>query len=370
MSKKQSKGAVVFEFQWPWLFVLLILPLLIRKWLSHIDPVDPTDIEVSQSLKVPFLEELVLDDQALEGQGNSTIIRQQDSLLARILLVFAWVMLVIAVAKPVWIADAANIPISSRNVIVAVDLSGSMGQRDFKLHGSKITRLAATKKVAIEFIKNRVGDRIGLILFADHAYLQAPLTRDLQTVMTLLDEAELGLAGERTALGNAIGLAVKKVQEKPDQEHVLVLMTDGAATTGISVDEAIRFAVKVGLKIYTVGIGSTLSSTQTQKTKAIGRNRTIGNGDLDVITLKNIADKTGGFYFRAKNIEELESIYEKLDELEPVVDISKAWHPVKDIFYIPLAFSSLLLFMLSLFRVGTNQRLYQQYKLRQGKPGV
>jgi len=337
----------MFEFQWPWMFVLLISPFFIWKWLKPIK----TEARQSQfsSIKVPFLDELTEPDDTNNNEKSAKYFFE------KILLLAAWVFFIIAMAKPVWVDNVANLPISSRNIIVAVDLSGSMSQRDFKLSGSKISRLAAIKRVAAEFINNRVGDRIGLILFADHAYLQAPLTRDRETVMTLLGEAELGLAGERTALGNAIALAVKKVQEQPEQDHVLVLMTDGAATVGISVSEAIQFARKVNLKIYTIGIGS----ISTKKSKLAGRNKTISS-DLDDTILKNIAEQTGGLYFRAKNILQLQSIYQKLDELEPVIDITEAWHPTKDIFYIPLALSCLLLILLAALRMFTNMRPFHE----------
>ncbi len=331
----------MFEFQWPWLFVLILLPVVFRKWTTPVDK----NKEMEQALKVPWLDELTSSEDT--NQPYSGVLQ----ILQRALLFLSWILLIVAIAKPVWVDDAVNLPISSRNIIVAVDLSGSMAQRDFSLQGSRISRLAAIKKVAIEFIKNRAGDRVGLILFADHAYLQVPLTRDRQTVMTLLDEAELGLAGERTALGDAIGLAVKKVQEKPDQEHVLILMTDGEATTGINIDEAIRFASKVNLKIYTIGIGASLfsSSSVSNKSKQTGRNKAIGN-EPDIVTLKKISKETGGYYFRASNTQQLESIYKKLDELEPVVDISNAWHLRKDLFYIPLAWSCLFLMIMLLLR--------------------
>lgn len=350
-----------FTFEWPWMFILLLVPFLFRKWIK---PADDIADQAEQALNIPFLNELQSStEQQLQTNSNPLF----NSLLAKLLLFASWGLLVAATAKPMWIGKIANVPISSRNIIVAVDLSGSMAQHDFKLDsklkGKPVTRLDATKKVAIDFIEHRVGDRVGLILFADHAYLQAPLTRDRQTVMKLLSEAELGLAGERTALGNAIGLAVKKVQEQEDQEHVLVLMTDGAATVGVSVDEAIRFANKVKLKIYTLGIGSPASPTSTP----LSRNKRT-NG-LDEETLKKIADKTGGLYFRATNIAELESIYLELDKLEPVVDTSQAWHPRQELFQVPLTLAFLLSILLALLRLGTGWDLRVLSKSEQFKQG-
>lgn len=344
-----------FTFEWPWMFILLLAPFLFRKWIK---PADDIPDQTEQALNIPFLDELVSSTEKLPQTDSSQLFK---GVLPKYLLFASWALLIAATAKPMWIGKIANVPISSRNIIVAVDLSGSMAQHDFKLKGKPVTRLDATKKVAIDFIDHRVGDRVGLILFADHAYLQAPLTRDRQTVMKLLSEAELGLAGERTALGNAIGLAVKKVQEQADQEHVLILMTDGAATVGVSVDEAIRFANKVNLKIYTLGIGSPASPTSTP----LSRNKRT-NG-LDEETLKKIADKTSGLYFRATNVAELESIYLELDKLEPVVDTSQAWHPRQELFQVPLSLAFVLLILLALLRLATGWNLRVLSKLNKSR---
>lgn len=285
--------------------------------------------EHKAAIMIPFLEEFGITASISSSKGKFILVG---------LLLLSWLCLIMALAKPVWIGDAVALPMSARNVLLAVDLSGSMEQRDFRVGGTRVSRLAATKKVAVDFIKRRGSDRIALILFGDNAYLQVPLTRDLDTVTKLLNEALLGLAGERTALGDAIGLAIKKVQEHPDQEHVLVLMTDGAATAGADVKEATRIAVETGLKIYTVGIGS-VSSDITKK-----------RSDLDEETLESIANETGGYYFRARSTQEFEDIYKKLDELEPITDTSEAWRPVTDLFYWPLAVAGMALLLLFMLR--------------------
>lgn len=346
----------MFDFQWPWLFVLLPVPWLLSRYLP--DKYLPSALQSGQALVLPLTT-------PWQESENVTIADRRSRLTERLraaLLWLSWALLVTAVARPVWIDERGNVPISNRNIMVAVDLSGSMAQRDFRLQGSRISRLAATKKVASEFIEHRAGDRIGLILFGDHAYLQVPLTRDRKTVVKLLNEAELGLAGDRTALGDAIGLAVKKIREKPDEEHVLVLMTDGAATVGVSVEEAIHFAVDARLKVYTVGIGSMSNVNPEQKkapdTSGGTANRTRNSqpanrtgGDLDEATLTAIAEQTGAKYFRARDIDELQAIYQELDKLEPVVDISKTWYPVKDLFYLPLSLAGLLLLLFSIWNV-------------------
>jgi Ca-activated chloride channel family protein len=283
-------------------------------------------------LYVPFLNDF---QQAFTPTKTNPKKRQ----LLFVLALLAWLFFVVALTKPVWLGDVVNVPVSARNILLAVDLSGSMQERDFTLQGSKVSRLAATKKVAIDFINRREGDRIGLILFGDQAYLQTPLTRDRKTVKKLLSEAALGLAGERTALGDAIGLAVKRVKKSSNQSYVLVLMTDGAATTGADVHEATHIAAQTGLKIYTVGIGSADTNTVKHHTA------------LDEKTLKHIAQKTGGQYFRARTTTEFNAIYQHLDDLEPMLGKAEQWRPRYDLFHWPLAVAVLLILLLGSLRM-------------------
>ncbi len=317
----------MFELQWYGMLLLLPLPLAARWWLKSMLIVD----QQSQALQVPFINDF---QQTFRPAENSPKQRR----LLFVLALFAWLFFVVALTKPVWLGDAINLPISARNILLAIDLSGSMQERDFTLKGVKVSRLAATKKVAIDFINRREGDRIGLILFGDQAYLQTPLTHDRQTVKTLLSEAALGLAGERTALGDAIGLAVKRVKNSSKQSYVLVLMTDGAATTGVDVYEAANIAALAGLKIYTVGIGSAAINTVAHHTT------------LDEKTLKHIAQITGGQYFRARTIKEFDAIYQRLDTLEPVVSKAEQWRPRYDLFHWPLAAAVFLIILLASLR--------------------
>lgn len=322
----------MFEFEWSWIFSLFLLPILFRKWVKPVDKVS------SQALIIPFLDEL-----SSQTRSRHTLPDLKHALIVMI----AWCFLIAAAAKPVWIDNTTNQTISHRNIMIAVDLSGSMAQKDFSQGNRPVTRLQAAKTVAADFVSRRVGDKIGLILFADHAYLQAPLTSDRKTVMQFLNEAEIGLAGKRTALGNAIGLAVKKVQQQADQEHVLVLMTDGAATVGVNIDEAIRFANKEKLKIYTLGIGSSsLDTTRFSRNSSHHK-----SSDLDEKTLKKIASKTGGHYFKASNVKDLQSIYKEIDKLEPIIENSNSWHHRKDLFHIPLSLFSLTMIILGLLQL-------------------
>jgi Ca-activated chloride channel family protein len=204
--------------------------------------------------------------------------------------------------------------------------------------------------VASDFIQKREGDRLGLIVFADQAYLQVPLTFDTLTVRRLLMEAFIGLAGERTAIGDAIGLALKRLKDHPEKNRVLVLMTDGANTAGsVNPTEAAEMAAKAGLKIYTVGIGSESTKGMT----SFGFSLANPSADLDEGLLKQIASTTGGQYFRARDTKEFSHIYAELDRLEPIEQAGKQWRPQKELFTWPLCLALLMgSTLLLLRRVG------------------
>jgi len=193
--------------------------------------------------------------------------------------------------------------------------------------------------VAGEFIQRRHGDRVGLILFGSRAYLQTPLTFDTETTATLLDESEIGLAGRETAIGDAIGLAVKRLRDDASSDRVLILLTDGANTSGeIQPLQAAEFAARDGLTVYTVGVGA----DEMMVRDFFGSRVVNPSADLDEDTLKQIAEQTGGRYFRARDVEGLEKIYEILDELEPVESDVEIIRPVDELFYWPMGIAYLL----------------------------
>jgi len=261
--------------------------------------------------------------------------------------VLAWSLLVLAAARPERIGDELDVPVSGRNLMLAVDLSGSMDQKDFELGNRRVDRLTATKAVASDFIARREGDRIGLILFGERAYLQVPLTLDRKTVNVLLMEAFIGLAGEKTAIGDAITLAVRRVHEQAKEEgdQVLVLLTDGANTAGeVEPLKAAELAQQVGLRIYTIGIGA----EQLEVASLIGGRRRINpSADLDEDTLTRIAELTGGRYFRATDTASLQDIYRLVDELEPVEEPESGFRPVKSLYFWPLGGAFALVAMMS-----------------------
>lgn len=250
-----------------------------------------------------------------------------------------WVFLLLAAARPQWIGEIEELPISGRDLLLAVDISGSMDTQDMVLNGRAVNRLAVVKKVAGEFIQRRRGDRVGLVLFGSRAYLQTPLTFDTETTAILLDESEIGLAGRETAIGDAIGLAVKRLRNDAASDRVLILLTDGANTSGeVQPMQATEFAAREGLRIYTVGVGADEMMVQD----FFGSRMVNPSADLDEDTLKAIADRTGGTYFRARDAVALAQIYDLLDELEPVESDQEAIRPVDELFYLPLSWAFLL----------------------------
>jgi Ca-activated chloride channel family protein len=322
----------MIHLEWPWLLMALPLPLLVR-WLL------PAQQIVEQAaLKVPFLDDF-------DGEATRIVAARKWPLWWAIA---AWCLLVLACARPQWLGESIEQAVSGRDLMLAVDLSGSMEAQDFFINKQPVDRLTAAKFVANDFIGRRVGDRIGLILFGSQAYLQTPLTFDRKTVMTLLDEAVLGLAGDNTAIGDAIGLAVKRLGSQPENSRVLVLMTDGANTAGeILPLKAAELAKAKNLKIYTIGIGADEMIVRS----FFGSRKVNPSVDLDEDALVKIAETTGGKYFRARNTDELNNIYLLLDQLEPVEKDKQYYRPRSELFYWPLSLALLVVAGLSFVRV-------------------
>lgn len=305
-----------FNLAWAWLLILLPLPWLLRRWLTAASGTG------MQALKVPWFG-------LLAGSGGAWL---RQPLLAAV-AGLVWLLLLLAAARPQWVGEIETLPVTGRDLLLAVDISGSMDTQDMVIGGASVNRLAVVKKVAGEFIQRRKGDRVGLVLFGSRAYLQTPLTFDTETTAILLDESEIGLAGRETAIGDAIGLAVKRLREDAASDRVLVLLTDGANTSGeVQPLQATEFAAREGLRIYTVGVGADEMMVQD----FFGTRLVNPSADLDEDTLKAIAERTGGAYFRARDAEALARIYEQLDELEPVESDYEAIRPVDELFYWPL----------------------------------
>lgn len=313
---------------WPLVGLALPLPLLAWWWLPRASSAPQT------ALKVPFFEALASSRAQLRPKPWWLIT----------LAILGWLSLVVAGARPQLIGEQLILPINGRDLLMAVDISGSMDTEDMILQGRKVTRLVAVKQVAGEFIERREGDRLGLILFGKRAYLQTPLTFDRQTTRTLLEESEIGLAGKETAIGDAIGLAVKRLRNQPQENRVLIILTDGANTAGeVEPLKAADLAAIEGVRVYTIGVGA----DELMVRSFFGTRRINPSADLDEETLTRIAEKTEGQYFRARDTDNLVRIYELLDEIEPVSMEQETFRPVKDLYYWPLAATFLFTLLLS-----------------------
>jgi Ca-activated chloride channel family protein len=336
------------------MLLALPLPFLVRRYAK------PDSLESDVALNVPADSEL---GRLSAAAGMAS---RFDARLAALWAV--WTLLVVAAARPEFVGDPVALPMTGRDLLMAIDLSGSMEEQDFELGGQWVNRLEATKSVADDFIERRVGDRVGLILFGREAYLQAPLTFDRKTVRTLLDEAVIGLAGKETAIGDAIGLAIRTLDDAGVEKgrRVLILMTDGANTAGaVDPAKAAELAAQRGVVIYTVGIGADAMTVRS----LFGLRQINPSADLDEKTLTAIAKMTGGQYFRARDTEALEKIYTVLDELEPAESDEAGFRPVKELFFWPLALALAIAggtVLVEVFGRGSSLRLGRGETLRHG----
>ncbi|RMH19416.1 MAG: VWA domain-containing protein [Gammaproteobacteria bacterium] len=339
-----------FHWDWPYIFLLLPLPYLVWRW------VPPVRQQVL-SASVPFVDELISDT----GEVIARPVNFRAS-MKMILALLCWLCYLAAMARPQWQGDPVTLPVAGRDLMLAVDISGSMQMQDFELSGTRIDRLTATKTVANTFIDGRKGDRVGLILFGSHAYMQVPLTFDRQVVKKLLDESVIGLAGKETAMGDAIALAVKRMKatqssgtRKTIPERVLILLTDGASNAGnLDPLDAASLAEEAGIRIYTIGMGA----YRMQEVSLFGTRSINPSADLDEETLKNIARKTQGRYFRAHDMQSLQKIYAEINQIEPVQRDTRIFRPLKDLFFWPLGIAFCIAFLLLLMELtGRHRRL-------------
>ncbi|QYK03845.1 vWA domain-containing protein [Shewanella zhangzhouensis] len=312
----------------PWLLLLLPLPLLIKP--------------LHRQTQGGFLH--------LPGSGDLAADVTKSTPKARdILKWLMWTMLVLAVARPQWLGEPIELPSKGRDLMVAVDLSGSMQIEDMVLDNKTVDRFTLVQHVVSDFIERRAGDRIGLILFGDHAYLQSPMTQDRRSVAQYLREAQIGLVGKQTAIGESIALAVKRFENLEESNRVLVLLTDGTNNAGnISPDKAAAIAAERKVTIYTIGVGADVM----ERRSFFGRDRVNPSMDLDEAQLQRIADTTQGKYFRARSSEDLAAIYQEIDKLEPVSRDTQSFRPKQELFFYPLALAFLLSLLAALREGG------------------
>ncbi|MEO8671845.1 MAG: VWA domain-containing protein [Tahibacter sp.] len=328
----------MFDWAWPWMFALLPLPWLVARVLKAASQ------DGGAALRLPHRG-------VLEESATSANARYRRLPIAALLV---WALLLTAAARPQWIGEPVDLPRSGRDLLLAVDVSGSMNIPDMELSGRQATRFEAVQAIVGDFIQRRSADRIGLVLFGSQAYLLTPLTFDVKTVQTQLQEAAVGLAGRETAIGDAIGLAVKRLRERPDGQRVVILLTDGVNTAGeLDPRKAAELAAGDKVRLYTIGIGS----ERMRVDDFFGSHTVNPSADLDAGLLTSMAEQTGGRFFRARDTQELAGIYREIDQLEPVLGDAERYRPVAELFHVPLALAALL-GLLSL--VGSPWRLLER----------
>lgn len=309
----------MLEFATPLAWLLLPLPILIR-WLIPATAVTP-----GRALVLPFLDDFRLND---SSSSQITL-----SMWRHSMVYLLWCLLVCALAGPQWLGKPIPLVKHGRPILLGIDISGSMQIADMVVKNHHYDRITLVKAVAERFIKRRQGDQIGLLLFGSRAYLQTPLTYDHQTVIAQLKDATIGLAGQHTAMGDAIGLAIKRLSNVPKNNRVLVLLTDGATNAGVDPLTAAKLAAKHHVRIYTIGLGADEIAVQTP----FGTQYQKQSSDLDPDTLKKVADITGGAFFRANDAAALVKAYQQLDKLEPIVTNNTAtYRPLTPLYPWPL----------------------------------
>lgn len=327
----------MIDFQWPWLLALLPLPLLAVLL--------PSSRRREPALRVPFYQRV--------ARLENIQVRHQRRRWHQGMLWLIWASALLAAANPQWHGDPISQSSTGRDLLLAIDLSGSMQIQDMVYQNQPIDRLQAVKLVVEDFIRNRQGDRLGLVLFGTEAYLHAPLTYDLQTVSTLLQESQIGFAGERTAIGDAIGLSVKRLRERPDNKRVLILLTDGASTAGVLTPQrAASLAAQYNVKIHTIAFGAEEMITEG----IFGPRRVNPSHDLDEEAMIAVAEQTGGRYFRARDLSELSSVHAELDRIELIEFDTQVFRPTRSLFHWPLALAAALSALLAAGRYYAGRR--------------
>ncbi len=329
----------MLNFASPWVFLLLPAPILVH-WLA------PPYRHKQAAVLLPFLDRVARAAGQSPGPGAVT---RRRSAMQTLLFILVWCCLVTALARPQWIEPPIVREQPTRDLLLAVDLSASMDAQDFvDQNGKKIARLAAVKEVLDNFLSRRQGDRVGLIIFGGAAYVQVPFTQDLDVCRQLLEQTRVGMAGPKTVLGDAIGLAINLFERSKVEKRVLIALTDGNDTgSQVPPVKASRIAKDRDIVIYTV---------------AIGDPRSVGEQKLDEDTLKAVARTTGGRYFFAADRSSLEGIYTELDRTETRKVKTVSYRPRLDLFFWPLgfAFLTVLLYQLALMWRSYRDRSWSQ----------
>ncbi|WP_121061620.1 VWA domain-containing protein [Chachezhania antarctica] len=303
----------------PWALVLLPLPLLIWRFA-------PAHRERESALRFPFFRRIA---EASGAEPRAGAVVRRRPVLAMVVATLCWVLTVVALARPEQLGQPVTVERAARDVVLGIDLSGSMDARDFTApDGTRKQRLEGVREVVRSFVAGREGDRMSLIVFGSSAFLQAPLTDDLDTIIELLDQTQVGMAGPRTALGDAIGLGIRTFEESDIDQRLMILLSDGSDTASkMSPVNAAEIANDRGVEIFTIGVGDP---------DATGEDR------VDLATLQTIADRTGGQYFFAEDEAALQAVYDRIDELAPREVETLSFRPHTALSWIPLALAALL----------------------------
>ncbi|KJZ35063.1 MULTISPECIES: VWA domain-containing protein [Pseudomonas] len=314
----------MWQFDYPWLLILLPLPWLAYRFL-------PDYREARSAVRVPFFSAMSRAVGQAPSQAGTRSNRWQ-----LVLNLMVWALLLLAAARPELVEKPIERQQPVRDLMLAIDISQSMETNDFTdANGQKINRLAAVKEVVHSFIDKRKDDRLGLIVFGSGAYPQAPLTLDHASLSLLLDDTGIGMAGPNTAIGDAIGLSLKLLEQAHEPEKVLILLTDGNDTSSaITPDHAAAMAAAKGVVIHTIGIGDPNAS---------------GEAKVNLQGLQQIAEATGGKFFRAEDRNALNQVYSTLDKLTPHQVKTLSHQPKKDLFWWPLGAA---IGLLALYHLG------------------
>ncbi len=309
------------ELQLLWPLVLALAPLpLVASYLL------PSAAIPGGALRTPFAAQL---------RSLGAVSRPQGKPALQMAAWGIWLLLLLSAARPISVGAPIDLPVLARDMLLTVDISGSMKERDMIVGGQRTTRLGAVKAVVGDFVKRRRGDRLGLILFGTHPYLQCPLSFDLDAVATLLREASIGIAGEYTSIGDAIGLSVRRLRERPAKSRVVILLTDGVDSGHgkLSPERATQLAVQAGIRIHTIGFGG---------------GGLLRRATVDEDSLRAIAQATGGRYFRARDARQLAKIYAALEALEPIEQEGETFRPERSLLHWPLGSATVLSLALAL----------------------
>lgn len=331
------------SFAFPWALLLLPLGLLFHR-------------KRGQGSSLPFLFPVEMEEVISLARRTSWKVRFSNQLLAMLRLT-AWCFLVIALARPQRIETTEEVEMSGRDIMLTLDISGSMQAMDFLIDNQRVDRLAALKNVIRKFIDDRPGDRFGLVVFGDKVFVQCPLTIDQKAVAQFVDALEIGMAGPGTAIGDALAVSLKRVRNIPEHSKVIVLVTDGKNNSGsVQPSEGAELAKSLGVKVHVIGIGGSEAAPFPAK-DLFGVTRLVSRRmEYDEETLKMIAAVTGGVYFNAKNTDQLSDVYSQIDELERRSTKTYQNSQVEELFFIPLLIGASCLFASEILRATVFRR--------------